>query len=475
MRMCEEMTSYLNRQMTAAETIAFEKHLAVCRDCRDAVDSWRRARFRLEEMVAERTPAVDAYAAARLVDLARAQSRRHVIFWRPTLLLAAGAAFAVSVAAVLFITDEFNVAPPASEAVLSGSLPVEVLHPAKHRGEMLQGDLSPFNKGRLLARIGALHLGLDNESRVRVVHATRRTIRLELMNGRVGVSFPPSTPRATLSIRVDDLEIAVTGTEFLVEKADVDPSASNSRPVSVSVRKGAVSVTRRSDESWTIKAGHTLVIDGDGRRIHRAFDESRRAVLTALLNSSEDYPRPSEYDTADVDDGQAPLTVSRRSPKRSSQAPSLELIREWILNASYGRAEKALKQRLSSDPRDTTALSLLAICQQKWGHPEQAVKTYERLVVLGSPEERNRARFRAGVILQERLGRHDRAIAMFEAYLKERGDRRANAAEARLRMAKSFRRQGDHRRYEQVLRQIVEEHGGTEAAKQAVQALKHLN
>jgi hypothetical protein len=64
-------------------------------------------------------------------------------------------------------------------------------------------------------------------------------------------------------------------------------------------------------------------------------------------------------------------------------------------------------------------------------------------ITEGAPATRNRARFRAGVILQDQPGRYDEAIAMFEGYLKETSDRRANAAEARMRLAKSFQQKGD--------------------------------
>jgi hypothetical protein len=334
-------------------------------------------------------------------------------------------------------------------------------------------ELITSDDQQLLARIGKAHLGLDKKSRVRVVRADTEAIRLELRQGRVGVSLPPGKKRNLLTIRVDHIEISVKGTEFLVNKAAAKGE------ISVSVTRGVVQVSTENGRTRDVRQGETFVSKskGDGSLLSSEVEETR--ALSALLHPPDEIESAQEeqavIDAPETKQGEpteAKTAVRRKEP---SPEPSLVAVKQWILNGEFERSEEVLHRRLAKNPRDMAARQLLAASQRKSGRPKEALKTYKKIIADGSPREQNRARFRAGVILQDQLGQHEAAISMFDAYLAETADRRTNAAEARMRLAKSHEAKGNLTRYEQILRVVVKEHGGTQAAERAGRELERLS
>jgi thioredoxin-like negative regulator of GroEL len=64
---------------------------------------------------------------------------------------------------------------------------------------------------------------------------------------------------------------------------------------------------------------------------------------------------------------------------------------------------------------------------------------------------------------------------MFDAYLKAPKRLRPNTPEAKIRLARALHQTGDRARYLRVLQNIIEEHGGTEAAAEARQRMDRLD
>ena len=171
----------------------------------------------------------------------------------------------------------------------------------------------------------------------------------------------------------------------------------------------------------------------------------------------------------------AKLLPKARSPRaRVSGPPSMEEIRQWIIKGKFDDAERALRRRLTDNPRDMAVLRLLAICQRKSGQSTRAVETYRRIIANGNGEDQNAARSKAGVILQDQLGRHGEAAHLFESYLRAPPGLRSNTLEARMRLAKSLKKTNQSAAYKRMLGVIVKEHGGTEAAIQAAKELEAL-
>ena len=157
------------------------------------------------------------------------------------------------------------------------------------------------------------------------------------------------------------------------------------------------------------------------------------------------------------------------------EAFSLDAVKAWILEGDYPKAESALARRLKKEPSDTASRMLLATCYSKSGAYENAVRSLQTAIETGTPAEQNRARFKAAQLYREKLGRNDEAVRMLDAYLKTTPGLRPNTLEAKVRLARSLFDLGDRTRGRTVLHDIIEHHGGTEAAADAKQQLDRLD
>jgi TolA-binding protein len=464
--------------MKEAEIDAFEAHLSTCEQCGTFTKKWDAARAHLDLEIGRRLPNIDKEAARVLIGRARtADARRPSRLRRPAII----GAFAAAAVIIMMLAVPRMYSAPSKETL--GPLSFEMLYPMErgdHKERPTPKELAARDE-RVLARVGKARIGVDANSRVRLVRADREYIQLDLVEGRIAVSIPPEKRRAQLSIRAGRFEVSVKGTEFLTEKEV-------SGAVSVSVRRGVVQVVNPGAETWNVEAGSTLALTSQGKGTMRRADEEEGRALSLLLDPLVETEVRKAKETS-VETGSDEIQnksrnngegkegkgddASKSISQRSEQPPDLESVKQWIIHAEYERSERTLKHRLSDSPHDVAALQLLSLCLQKSGKQDQAVETCKQIIAVGSPAERNRARFRAGAILQNR--RKDKeAIAMFEDYLNETGDKRANAAEAKMRLAESVRKTGDLKRYEQILTTVVKEHGGTEAAEKAGLELARL-
>ncbi len=486
---CNQLKTYLNRDMGLKEREAFLGHLASCERCKERAADWNAARLHLEKAFDARTPAFDASRASALVRAAETRrAARGTSSWRFPVLVGLYATAALAVLLVLYkATTDSDRGGAIPKEVVAPSLPIEVLYPYRAATPMPPSEqakkiLSASKTERLLAAVGQARLGLDANSSALVARADADAIRLELISGRIAVSLSPGAHRSTLSVRAGRMEVTVKGTKFLVER---EPSIEG---VSVTVKEGVVRVSDAFGRALDIRAGETFRQDADGPGEVRPADAALELRLTNLLTLPSETESPPdtamENEAIEKSDDSDEVLKTEQSPggrvpsnprqPQKAAPPDLDTVKQWILEGDFTRSEEALTRRLAKTPDDTATLALLAVCQRKSGHPRQAVQTLKQVIEVASPAERNRARFKAGVILQDQLGRDAEAVVLFDDYLEDRNDKRANDAEARIRLAKSLKRCGDLKRYEQVLRKVVALHGGTEAAEQAGRELEQL-
>ncbi len=134
----------------------------------------------------------------------------------------------------------------------------------------------------LLVRIGGVDVGLDAASRVEVIQAKQRLLRLKLVAGRLGIALPLSGERpAQMKVEAGEFVISVTGTQFLIHKD------SGTRAVRVAVRRGVVRVGDTRGRSWEVSAGRTLFAGPDGEVRVGDLDRVDDRLLTELLDPSE--------------------------------------------------------------------------------------------------------------------------------------------------------------------------------------------
>lgn len=473
MSMCSGLESYLNRQLSDVEEEAFLRHLPSCHSCTDAIRRWKEAREALKTAVARRRPKLDDDAVEALVARAGARSGRP--HFHLGIVFAGAAALALVVLVGLFSALKFESAqkddaPPSAPLATKILLPEDMPVPKQDGGRIpLVADDAP-----LLAETGDGRLGLSPDTRLFVERADTERIDLRLERGRVAVSLPQRPNQPRMSVRVGRLQVRVTGTVFLVEKT-------HRGRITVAVTKGAVRVVDPGTGEWRVAGGETFQTDAQKQWQLMKMSSETETQTTSLLTPPPPPPQAAPatapeklLEAVEEDEREDPSKPAMRKVSKAPEIPEIEDIKQWILDKEYARADRALQSRLRNHPRDPTALELLAIAERKSGQPEKAVSTYRQIIAHGSALERNRARFRAGIILQDRLYDHAGAISMFRACLAEAGVCRSNAAEVKLRLARSLHQNGELEQYERVLRRIVEEHGGTAAAEKAGLELKRL-
>lgn len=501
---CDRLDAYLCRQLVQAEAEAFERHIDSCNDCAEIVQSWERTRQELDAFVAEKRPYINTATARTIVEQAQAETQGST---HSGMLYAGVALLAAMVTLGLYVvfSSAFDETNDRREPLF-----VSILHPTDIPLSTAKGAGTTLNAGedKIIASVGDGRLGLSPRTKMVVEQADTQTIRLKLNVGKLAVSLPPRTGRSRLSVQLGRLSVTVTGTIFMVEKNEKGR-------IGVSVKRGAVRVDDPGTGSWRVSQGETFKTDTDGKWQLVKLSDSDAETVDALLTPKIPVAGSTQEELVENDSAEEDTAVgkekrpdktrsaltrmgSRTFPSRSkgldsdkskqttsqseSQTPpgqskilTLDEIKQLILSQAYGPAEKALRDRLKNSPKESATLELLAIKQHRSGNPQKAVSTYEEIIRYGSPIEKNRARFRAGSILQDRLNNHPKAIRMFQAYLNDPDVRQKNAAEVKLRMAKSYQKMGNMQKYRQILRRIVEEHGGTEAAEKAGGALNLLD
>jgi hypothetical protein len=336
----------------------------------------------------------------------------------------------------------------------------------------LNESLAAPRGGKLVARLGDDRFALATSGRVELLQRNRDTTRLRVRKGQVALEVSPRRKGAQFVVEVREFKIKVVGTRFSVFRGDAGG-------LEVKVQNGVVEV-RDGRRQWIVRAGQSLRVRKDEEQgALGSLDEDEERLLDKLLDE-EKPPKDTteEHLESETDEGDRPQStdVAKAKPDRKRKAArsngdDIETLRALVAQGQLPEAEERLGTYLRTHRNDSEALLLLADSQRKLRKWKQAVATYLKVVDSPDAPRANRARFLAGTIYQENLGQHNRAVQMFDAYLKAADGQNLLRFEAQYRLARSLISIGQKERAQRVLRDIIANQGGTDLGASAKKLL----
>jgi tetratricopeptide (TPR) repeat protein len=267
-------------------------------------------------------------------------------------------------------------------------------------------------------------------------------------------------------VETPDFTVEVIGTRFLV-----DLNGAGEQAV-VIVSDGKVNVRGAKIGKHSLAAGEALEIDSV-LEVRLADNEDLIALNDLLAGSPSSQPAPAlAHATPRPDAGEfagigsdgskndvvmEPAGASPDSHEATdSDLSSISKWREWVIEGRLDEARFALRDHLKQNPSDANAWSLLADCERKRSNWAQAVVAYDKLVALSEGERANRARFKAALIIQDRLGDHEGAVKALEQFLAQGGNGTLLEARAKVRLAGSLMALNKPERAREYLLWVVE-------------------
>lgn len=484
MKACARLHDYRDDLLQGALKDSFEAHLADCEKCRKAISLWSALESELGEMDREgkqSMPRPSASAEQALIARAR---RDHGMAFAPRLVAVAAAIALVIVGVVLYLTrtDESPaaegrdvVATPRSQDAAVRAV-VQYISPTDTKTVNLSltpGDVIPAAEdSRAFVLLGRDRIGFDERTKAVLSEVDERTVRLGLLAGTIACEVAPRSSGHEFAIEVGEVTVRVVGTRFMVSRADVSTT--------VVVDEGAVEVHRKGRRPETTRAGQGLEILTGGAVNRIEAPKGALARLNQLVTEHQleetDAPQGAGLTDAGPDgtNQPGPTFAKGDGADRGSTPAGLETWRSWVLTGRYDAAERALAAHLAKNPNDSEALALLANCYRKAGRWRAAASAYERLIETAAPSRANMARFRAGVLYQERLGEHATAAELFDGYLKATSARKPLESEAMLRLGRSLLALGRTKRAEAVLKETAARQDGNPASLKAREMLKEI-
>jgi ferric-dicitrate binding protein FerR (iron transport regulator) len=489
MKACARLHDYRDGLLHGAVETSFEAHLADCDECRKSVSLWGALEHELGEMDREGKQRIpQPSAAARQALVARARGARGPSF-APRLVAAVAALALVIVGVALYLTqtdegptaeerDSLATAPAQNAAVQAV---VHYISPTDTKTEDLSltpGDVIPAaENSRTLVLLGRDRIGLDEPTEAVLAEVDEHTVRLKLLAGTIACDVAPRGDGQAFVIEAGEATVRVVGTRFMVSRAEVSTT--------VVVDEGVVEVRRRGKRSETTTAGQGLEIIEGGIAKRIEASQAARSLLNQLITEHRRAQTPHRQ----ADDAQAiavadagsdeatqpgPAQAKGAGADRGSGATGLETWRTWVLAGQYDAAERALTAHLAQKPNDSEALVLLANCRRKAGRWRAAASTYERVIQVAGPSRANMARFKAGVLYQERLGEHASAAKLFDGYLRAGSGPKPMQPEAMLRLGRSLLALGRTERARAVLERVAARQDGNPASLKALELLKKI-
>ncbi len=536
MKPCDYLPHYLDGRLERAGREYFESHLTGCPDCRKLMNVWACTKNVLKNEAAERRQYLvpTDEEASRLVQRAVLDASSRGIFGVRVLVpLTACISFALA----FVLASQLNKAhAPSSlqarsphETTLdtgekgdgtSGGVvasadvaaPIDI---SVQRGPVVEYETKA--DGRTLGRLGNDRFGLAALSRLRVLSAEGKTTLLRIERGRAAFSVSKRFGQRQFVVEAGDYRVVVVGTKFSVDNGD--------EGVRVSVSEGVVRVLENGGREWRVSAGEALSVLKDGTVDRTEASSAETQMIAALLGEVDASPvggaetaDARELETAvsgraSLSDGtnrkkgfasQFRATARSKSASSGKEAPDdaiaihpdegskdsasasaelilpektpqgMELWRQWVLQGRFAEAEGSLTKHLADHPVDPEAYSLLADCQRKAGRYAEAVETYKKLTAIASDNQANRARFMAGVLMQENLKNHLGAAAIFDEYLSTGKGTPILRAKASVRLASSLIEVGELERAKRLLSRIADDYRGTSIGIQAKEMLDKI-
>ncbi len=517
MKPCEHLPHYLDGRLERAGREYFEEHLVDCSDCRKLMDVWACTKNVLKNEAKERRMSLvpTDEEASRLVQRAILEASSNGFFSAKVLVpLTACVSFA---AAFMLATHVSNSTIQNSEMSQSQGVNNAVILEAAETPKGPTIEYESKLDGRTIGRFGNDRFGLAAMSKLRLISSNGKSVILRLEHGVAAFSVAKREAGRQFIVEAGDFQVIVVGTRFTVDNTD--------GIIRVSVAEGLVKVLEHGEREWHLSAGEALTVSLDGIADLSITDNDEEEETARLLGEIEEeqfrsamllFPFVNDNEAASpkiVKRGERNLNRPRNLAKSSSlsnissvKEPSLEepvstsaesskenkpsavnvddilsnyqgieLWRSWVLEGRFEAAETALLNHLSSHPVDTEAYSLLADCRRKAGKYVEAVETYKKLTAIAGDYQANRARFKAGVLLQENLQNHLGAAAIFDDYLATGKGTPLLRAKAAIRLAASLIKLGETERARKLLVKITEENSGSSVAMQARDMLRKMN
>ncbi len=521
MKPCEHLSQYLDGRMERAGREYFEGHLDTCSECQGILDMWQSAKRRLNSEAGHRwqrlTPTMDE--ANRLVERAKLESTARDT-WNPRFLfpVAVTASVTFAVAWILFgsfeASNETDISPTEALAEIQDVASYSSMVNEPSRAEKSISYIAT-ETGFTVGTLGKDRFGLGASSELKLVSVNNGITRLRLKDGFAVFSVSPRKQGEKFIVDAGNVTVQVIGTRFSVVRSD--------REVRVSVVEGKVEVANQDGRLWNVNPGEVLLVNRlgvadlseldelEGFKMARLLGETvPDAVLALISPASKEAPSGDRAMVFDVDEAVRRPRASKPRPPKSPRVKADEIFvpsppsnapeakantrdesvdspdenspepigidqwREWVLEGKLKEAEGALRSYLKRHPLDTDAYSLLANCQRKAKKYSDAVNTYKNLIAIANVSQANRARFKAGVLLQEQMGDHFGAATIFEAYLSTGKGSPLLTAKAMVRLARSLISLKERSRAKYLLQQVITDHSGTSAAIKAREILEQL-
>lgn len=474
MKPCMKWEAFFrNYREIDTDRVAFDEHLRDCPECRRAVSAWDALLREIQLMSSEELADQPGWSPSVKESLiSRARERELRSTRTPALRLSiAVAALAIFLGCVVYVfavkkqdsTDEkSDVQLRVAERIISAvgaENPITSFRP----GDSM---VAPA-QGRLLIRIGEDEVGLAQTGELTLIEATPKRVRLLLKKGEVACRVSPREGVSTFVIEAGPVVVRVVGTRFMVSRTGDE--------VRVVVAEGRVAV-KSNEWNGLIAKGEGVDLRANGEVARVILDDAAIRKLDKLLGETyvNDAGLQKAKETAsqvrESDPGPTGDPVQRPQTQRS-----LKKWRRWVIDGRYAEAEKALVAYLRKAPQDIDAWWLLADSRRKSGNWDGAVEVYRRIVGQAPPNRANMARFRAGAILQDKLGRQGEASRMFKEYLRAEAVGKTLEAEAMVRLGASLAALGRKGEAVALLEEVVDRYGGSSAAGKARQMLDDIS
>ena len=489
MRPCDLRNVYLDAGLPPDETTAFEKHLAVCRDCSDWVYEWRMFERGVNRWAKSRTVSpVTVSEAAALVERAEASRRRRGDgrYGRLSLVTVGMSVAAASAAVVMFMifrTPEADspqsratpeIHAPVVQAVVSGLEETDV---SVSVGAHL---VAPSDRS-VTAVIDKDRIALSSKGRMRLIRLDRGQVRLGLESGTVACRVDKRNAGEEFVVNAGDYSVRVVGTRFSVTRAPLG--------VQVVVQEGAVRVEEAGGERWLLHAGDLLTDSGGQPVVKRADSDALRRVdvlfesprttegaeAAAMMTEEPAAPPPDEAFSPDrvtapvpseesvleetTDLGFASVSSPAGKKKKEQIVADIPGWRKMVIDGRADDARREMRTYLKSSPNDSRVLALYADAARKSQSFQEAVRAYKKVIEIGDDANASRAMYMLGSLYQAPLAQHQKAVEMLQAYKKSGHVSHELSELTDVKIAKSLVALGKCRAAKQAIAHLLKQSG----------------
>jgi TolA-binding protein len=524
MKPCDHLSPYLDGRLERAGRDYFETHLHICSQCRDVVNAWACAKNGLKNEAADRrrrlTPTDEE--AAKLVEWAiLEQSSSGFGSIRVLVPLTAAVSFILAFWLGTAWTNAPEPTVQAAETRARSVLPTTTTSLEDDSTNSVALEYETSDTGHTTGKVGRDRFGLMPSSKLSVVSVATKDTVLNLETGAAVFQVSPRKNGRHFIVEAGAYRVLVVGTRFSVDRRETG--------VRVSVVEGIVEVSEKGGRGWRLKAGEVLSVAMGEKETRQANDGGEALAMARILGEAPFETTPDEASAAeddalamqfDIDDAETAKPgrtafkrkhwkfLRRQMAAKSKAAPSIylggdekggdvaepeagsdnalqlndtpkpegvDLWRQWVLDGKLRAAEEALVAHLENNPVDTDAYSLLADCRRKAGKYHAAIEAYKKLTAIAGEYQANRARFKAGVLMQENLKNHLGAAAIFDEYLATGKGTPLLRAKATVRLAQSLIVLGETDRAKMLLRRVIDGYGGSSVAIEAREILNKMD